>query len=315
MIDLSMKKILLVCLVLVAFIFILVSFFIPQNIVASKSVVIRASPQAVYRSLLKEKNWQQWWPAETKRDSTAFLYGGAAYHLKEKLFNAFLIDIRKKDELYSSELILLPVASDSVQIQWGTVLPELTNPFAKLKGHFKAGSLKDDLQKILSGCKAFYEKNENVYGSAIKEARVKDTALLATKLELDHYPATKQVYALIDKLRDYIKREGALETDYPMLHVDSVEQRYVIMIGIPTNRLLDGDNKDFFSKRMVLGNLLVTEVKGGHATTRYALQQLEQYIDDYKRISPAIPYESLVTDRLKETDTLKWITRIYYPVF
>jgi hypothetical protein len=29
----------------------------------------------------------------------------------------------------------------------------------------------------------------------------------------------------------------------------------------------------------------------------------------------AIPYQSLVTDRMKEPDTMKWLTRLYVPVF
>ena len=31
--------------------------------------------------------------------------------------------------------------------------------------------------------------------------------------------------------------------------------------------------------------------------------------------SPAIPFESLVTNRMQEPDTSKWVTKIYYPGF
>ena len=30
-------------------------------------------------------------------------------------------------------------------------------------------------------------------------------------------------------------------------------------------------------------------------------------------MSPAIPFESLITNRLEEPDTSKWVTKIYYP--
>jgi hypothetical protein len=31
--------------------------------------------------------------------------------------------------------------------------------------------------------------------------------------------------------------------------------------------------------------------------------------------TPAIPYQSIITNRLTETDTTKWITKIYQPIF
>jgi len=35
---------------------------------------------------------------------------------------------------------------------------------------------------------------------------------------------------------------------------------------------------------------------------------------DYQRAIIAIPFQMLITDRTKETDSTKWITRLYYPV-
>ena len=62
------------------------------------------------------------------------------------------------------------------------------------------------------------------------------------------------------------------------------------------------------------GNILITEVKGGSNKINNAYKQIRNYISDYNRIAPAIPFESLVTDRSKEPDSSKWVTRIYYPV-
>jgi hypothetical protein len=62
------------------------------------------------------------------------------------------------------------------------------------------------------------------------------------------------------------------------------------------------------------GNILITEVKGGQNEITNAYKQIQNYVSDYNRSAPAIPFESLVTDRRKEPDSSKWITRIYYPV-
>ena len=86
------------------------------------------------------------------------------------------------------------------------------------------------------------------------------------------------------------------------------------MVAIPVSKSIPTNN-NFLFKRMVPGKILVTEVKGGTYTTGEALKQLEIYRSDNHLRSPAIPFESLVTDRSREPDTSKWVTKIYYPVF
>ena len=63
------------------------------------------------------------------------------------------------------------------------------------------------------------------------------------------------------------------------------------------------------------GNLLEGEISGGFASIRKAFNEYENFIKDYAKTSPAIPYELIITDRTKERDTAKWITRLCYPVF
>jgi hypothetical protein len=41
---------------------------------------------------------------------------------------------------------------------------------------------------------------------------------------------------------------------------------------------------------------------------------MQLYFDDYDKTSMAITFQYLVTDRIKEADTAKWITEIYAPV-
>jgi hypothetical protein len=43
--------------------------------------------------------------------------------------------------------------------------------------------------------------------------------------------------------------------------------------------------------------------------------QMKNYISDYQRTVMAIPFQSLVTDRRKEADTTKWLTKLYFPIF
>lgn len=287
--------------------------FIPSHIRLSTAVTIKGSPEAAYRLLLNDASWMKWWPGK-KDDTGAFVYDDAVYSIEAKAFNAFLIGIKKNEKQLNSQFMLIPLRADSFAIQWSTGLNTSGNPFKKMGDYFRAKSQREELSEILTALKAFLENGENIYGMAIRQVKVKDSILVTSRMVSDHYPTAAETDSLISLLRNYIKENNARETDHPMLHVDASRGEFSTMVGIPTDRLLQG-NKDIVLKRMVLGNILEAEIKGGPHRIREALRQMEFYVDDYNRTSPAIPYESLVTDRLREPDTTRWITRLYYPVF
>jgi len=93
----------------------------------------------------------------------------------------------------------------------------------------------------------------------------------------------------------------------------SEDGRYETQVAIPTNHLLQNDGKIHY-RRMVPGYFMVTEVKGGSFTIQEAMKQMDYYVSDYKKTVMAKPFQILVTNRLTETDTSKWITKIYIPV-
>ncbi len=65
---------------------------------------------------------------------------------------------------------------------------------------------------------------------------------------------------------------------------------------------------------MVPGNFMVIEISGGDYAVREGERNLQNYIEDYGKIKMAIPFQSLITNRLAEPDSSRWKTRIYLPV-
>src|SRR5436190_1348006 len=107
-----------------------------------------------------------------------------------------------------------------------------------------------------------------------------------------------------------------IEKNSPMLNVFELgNSRYEAMTAIPVDKALPKTNE--FAPKFLLkgGNILEVNIQGGPYAIEKGLKGLENYRADYKFDSPAIPYQLLVTDRAKEPDTTKWITRLYYPVF
>jgi hypothetical protein len=88
----------------------------------------------------------------------------------------------------------------------------------------------------------------------------------------------------------------------------SINNQYEVMIGIPTKTDVE-EQEPFKRKKMILGYILVGDVQGGMATVAAAEKRMADYAFDHQKTAPAIPFQSLITDRMQEKDTSKWISR------
>ena len=133
---------------------------------------------------------------------------------------------------------------------------------------------------------------------------------------MSHYPSTEEVYALINKLRTALNKEHIDSSGYPMLNVSKPDiVNYVVRVAIPVHQAITETN-DIRIKRMVPGNIMISEnITGGPHSVSVAFKAMDAYVGDYQKTIPAIPFQSLITDRSVEADTSKWITKIYYPVY
>ena len=185
----------------------------------------------------------------------------------------------------------------------------------RVRQYFTALRIKKGMSGTLNVLRPFVEDEKNTYKMSVGEASTKDTLLLVTKTFFPQYPGTAEIYQLLGKLRQYAARQGASEKGFPMANVTLVrDSGYQLMTALPIDRVLPGAG-DIAFRRMVPAKFLVAEVRGGDRTVRAALDHLNDYIADHQRTVMAIPFQTLVTDRMKEPDTTRWTTWLYCPVF
>lgn len=314
-----MKKLLLVlvsiCIIFLACVYI----FLPSKITFSEVYILNTKVSIANRLLLNENYWHKWWPPATTdkknvQDKNAFVYKNYDYSLDKKMMNAGEVSISGEHISLKSLLNIISVNSDSVVINWKSEMPATSNPLGRIKNYFHARHIKTSMTEILETFQAFLKKTENVYGLSIGQIQVKDTLLISAKFSTQQYPSTNDIYAEINSLKKYIAAEGAGETNSPMLNIIHDSTNYRTMIAIPISKVIPTKD-DYEIKRMVPGKILVTEVKGGQSRAKEAMRQLTFFLSDNNISSPAMPFESLVTNRSLEPDTSKWVTKIYYPIF
>jgi effector-binding domain-containing protein len=189
------------------------------------------------------------------------------------------------------------------------------NPFKRVQQYLKAKKIHGGMSYILEQLKQFVSNKRNVYGLIIERTLVTDSLLVTSKTKTNNYPSQQEYYDLIKKLQDYIATNGASPANYPMLNIAEIDNNnFVTTVAIPVNKVLP-DKGPILFKRMFPGKILTAEVKGGMYSIEKGFKQLNHYISDHQLSTPAIPFQSLITDRLLETDTSKWITKLYYPIY
>ena len=306
-----MKKIIIILLTIAALAIAGIFIFIPSKIKVSSAIVVHANDLASHRILMDEANWAKWWPNEK-----AFQLDKTNFKLTQKMLNGFELEISGSDETVASRLMIIPMVSDSITLSWSCNIVSGNNPLKRISGYRTASTIKKDLDKLLKSLGSFLSDQKNIYGFEITEEKVTDSVLISTRKTFDHYPDEFETEEMIQKLRSYIKKNNAKEMNYPMLHVKELDSlHFDAMTAIATDIKLP-DNSEFASK-MVLkgGNLLEAPITGGHATIRKGFIEYENAMREYSWTSPAIPYQLIITDRIKERDTSKWVTKLCYPIF
>lgn len=313
-----MKKAILALLLLIVLALVAIYLFIPAQINISQSQGVQANQEALSRKIANPQTWDEWWPANLEDQKQtkpgAYILNGIVFKPVDiKLISVLIANSGKINT--ESELTLIPLELDSTLLQLHSTIATGYNPFVRVAKYMASKKLEKNFTEILQSISNRYSKAINLYGYDIQRQAVIDSTLIFTFENMKGYPSMNQVYNLIDRLRDYAKLHSAKETGYPMLNIftpDSIN--YLVKVAIPVDKKLPPSGNISYKWMLGGGNILIAEVKGGQHQINKAHQQVLYYISDHQRKAPAIPFESLVTDRRQEPDSNKWVTRVYYPV-
>jgi hypothetical protein len=308
--------------VLVVFLLIFISslyLLIPNEISIRQDLSLKANAKAFYRGLTDDAKWGAWLTGAKKPAADVkphgFYFNGYQYSITDRKLNSIDIAISDGKASAMTSLNVISPEGDSIRLDWEGKLPVSSMPMKRIGDYFRSRKLQSDMKILLGKIGSFYSNQDNIYGHHIEESVVVDSILVSTYAMSKGYPSTGFIYGLIGQLKTYIASQSAKETGLPMLNVTTPDSiSFLTRVAIPVDKKLRPSGNISYKWMLGGGNILITEVKGGPGAINKAFRQLENYVADHQRIAPAIPFQSLVTNRLQEQDSAKWITRIYYPV-
>ncbi len=310
-----MKKFLIFFAVLLIALVAGIYIFIPNKIEISTPAVLNITDGGMHRQLANDSLIKKWWPG-TILDSDSLVYRNMGFQFIDNGSSISVANIFSGDAQVPSSIYIHPSGTDKIDVQWMAVLQTTQSPFNKMKQWLLASSIKKSMIGIFEKMDNYFKNDSNVYNIKIKKDLVRDTLLIATTFTSDSIPAYTTIYEKVDMLLEYTRTKGAAQDGNPMLSIlpGDVKDQYTVRVGLPVNKMLP-DAKNISAKRMPnMGNMLSTEVIGGWEKNMAAYKMMELYAQDHKRVSPAIPYFSLVTNRLQQQDSSNWKTIIYFPV-
>jgi hypothetical protein len=303
-----MRKALFITGIILLLLLAAIYLLIPTRLNVVVVLPVKCNVDAADRSLRDTANRTKWWGDQ---DS------GAIRCTVTGLFRR-MVDVVIDDGgmTLAGRLIVFPgIRIDSCSLRWEAGFSSGLNPIRRIERYRQAKKLGADMQRLLSRLGSRLEDQRLVYGMVVTEGNTQDSALVSTVRTFDQYPSDSVIYGLIGKLRQFVGRNGGHETGYPMLNVTrELQGTFRVEVGLPIDGDMDGKG-DIHWRRLIRVVFLEADVRGGDYTVRMAVGQMANYISDYQRTIMAIPYQSLITDRMKERDSTKWVTRLYVPVF
>jgi effector-binding domain-containing protein len=319
-----MKRILTGIIIVILILIVLPYVMVPSTIHESIYTISGTTQKSAQRYLLDDNKWDRWWPEGPTKvitgvqviDSTHyFYYNGYAFRLSQQFLSGIELTSNHFRDSLKSLITIVPIGKDTVKLVWEFNEKASLNPITRFTQRNKAKRLKVDMGNLIQQLAVFLSDDLNTYGIKVTRTTVADSFLVATKTILKYEPAITDIYRQVEQLQQYASASGAHVTNSPMLNKRRIDSTQVeMMVALPINKALNGKGSIIY-RELPAGKLLVTEVQGGPSRVREAFRQLENYLVEHKYESPAIPFESLVTNRQQQADTTQWVTRIYYPIF
>ncbi|MBI1768291.1 MAG: hypothetical protein HYR67_07945 [Bacteroidetes bacterium] len=314
--SISYKKGWVIILSIIA-VLISIAFILPLQSNVNETIRFSSQSDALFRQLLNDTTWHRWWPGKTEvaNQKLLFVHNGFTFTVDRILPNTFELKITADSFKTNSTLRLIPQSGNNVTMALTTNIPVPHNPIDRIKTLVASSRLKSVYKEILIRLSRYFTSIKNLYDIDIKESNVSFEYVTAVSQTFSHDPSISEIYFLIDKVRVFMKNNGGIEKGFPMLHSGEVSKgQFFVQVAIPTNKQLPSSN-EIKSKWMLKGgHILTAQVTGNRQIISNAMKQMEYYIQDNHRNTVAIAYEYLITNRLEQPDSNRWVTGIYFPV-
>ena len=298
------------------FSFVRLSTFLNEKNEFSGGGLIKMPINSAQRGIVQLNKWKEFFPGNSLDDST-FQIENTIFKFKRKMVTGLEFEsyeINNPSIKWICDINAIEIG-DSTFISFFLAVPKSEKKiWSNLSNYFKSKNQELYYENICKAASSYFESMEHVYDFKFNETNVKYSILLSTNMTSTDTPSVKTIYELIDKLRKVLKEKGENPLDSPMLNTTRIETNLIsTTVAIPIQHQF-AVSGIISMKNMVLGRILEAPVNGGVNEIKKAFDAMEYYKMDRQKMSPAMPFETLLNYRLTLPDSL-WKTKISLPIY
>lgn len=327
----KLLKVLLIIIILLVVVVLVGALFMPNKIQFESSIIIKAKAEVIFEyvnCLEKTKTWSPWEGVEEQKYSGPACGVGAIQEWKDKTGSGKMEIVESKEfeyvksfldfgkkETADAELIL-EVVEDGTKVTW-SFNSDAGYPIGRWIGALVVKPMLTDVyNKGLSNLDSVILNlplSIEVYDKpTVIEVQSKTMLSIREVVTTENIgPKMGEFYGQIYK---YIGENQLKPTGYPISlwhtwsDTDSDMECAVLIEGEVEGNDLIKSSKSYEGKAAVL------DYYGAYDCSPDGWQKLFEFIKENGLEENGVPWDEYITDPTQETDTAKWLTKLYQPV-
>lgn len=330
-----LKSLLIVAVLLIAA-YLIIGFFIPDDMHIERETVIKAPPEKVFMAVSDFEAWEHWspWhdsslnmtftgePAEpgakmTWQDSDN---GNGSQEIMEAKPFAYLktkLNFSKGQATFISEF-KLSEEDDGTHISWAMSGSDFSYPFEKYAVLLMKKKIGESFELGLDQLKTYVENlgvDAKPQKIDITEKELETVQLLVIEDSCKMANVSQLMEDLYSSLMEYVHKNNIDILGPPVsIYKNFNPDGYTIFIaGVPVPEDTKGSG-EIQSIPGYAGKVIMATHYGAYNEVGPVWDAMDTYIQDNGHQYNGYPWEEYVTDPSQEPDTSKWITNIYIPV-
>jgi effector-binding domain-containing protein len=326
-----------IVIVIIIALLLIIPLFLPSSFHIERSTDIEKHVNVVFQTAT-DMNQRAEWDPWIEMDSEAIVEVtmlpeiiGSGYTWKGDIIGEGKITIEEfiPNELIKSKIEFIAPQSMKSDIIWtfqesdhNTIVTwafegTLSYPIEKWFGLFMDKSLGSQFEKGLSNFKSLVEKQPDLTGRTgkIEETNFEGLHAIAIKEECPDKKIIDKMLKTFFVLRKHLKANSMEITNPPFViyHASEKENHTIIECAIPINgKIVELDNMKIIE--LPASKTIMATHFGHYNTVKTTSDALQVYIQENNIEVTGSRFEIYITDPMKEPDSRKWETKVYYPI-
>ena len=317
------------------------ALFLPSHSHLERSVVMKADPANIFNEVNTLKNWESWSPWHKLDPNMKLTYegpesgkgakyiwksdkkdvGSGSLWIVDSKPDSFVQNTMEFDGMgQSASAFKIEKTADGTKVTWSMDskcegLPWYMYVPSKWMGLFMDGMVGPDFEKGLNSIKEITEKMPpaaSLPEVKMDEVETKAQKMLTINIKCKKEEIQKKFGEAMGKLNAYAMKNHAKMTG-PAFEINHAwKDVFDVDAGIPIDKKIPSSGDIKYSE-MKPGKALKAVYWGDYMKMEPTYMAIMKWMKDNNKKATGDSWEVYMTDPMKERDTAKWQTEIYFP--